>query len=307
MSGDLKISIIVPCFNMEQYVKKTIDSIISQGFENLELIVVDGGSTDNTVEIIRDYDAHITHFLCEPDEGQYDAINKGFSLATGDVVAWLNADDLYFPWTLYSVNQIFFNHPDILWICGTPSYTNDDMSGVKVCKKNGAKVSTLIQNGSYRSDYLGFLQQESMFWRKDLLDAAGHLALDYKLAADFEYWTRLAKHAELHLIDFPLACFRLRHNSRSVVQITDYEKEVKKVLETISAKKYWYSRLLEANIFTRYVCRIITFGRVNVIQMNLKSRQLERFTQYRNVSNYSISELFFEAVRIFKLTRKNVK
>ena len=98
----LKISIIVPCYNMEQYIEETLISILNQKYENLELIIVDGLSSDNTLNIISKYEKQISLLISEKDNGQYNAINKGMSFATGDILAWLNADDIYFPWTFIS-------------------------------------------------------------------------------------------------------------------------------------------------------------------------------------------------------------
>jgi glycosyltransferase involved in cell wall biosynthesis len=286
---------------MDQYLRQTLDSIVSQGYGNLELIVIDGGSSDGTCDIIHDYEKHITHFICEPDHGQYHAINKGLDLCTGDVVAWLNADDLYLPWTLSSVNKIFSSQPDFDWICGLPSFASDDSSAAKTSSKNGAKIRRLIRNGSYRNSFLGFLQQESMFWRRDLLQAVGKLSADYSLAADFEYWTRLATHAELGVVDFPLACFRLRYSSRSVIQIAEYEKEVREILKKKGVKRGLISVLSECNLFTRYISRLCIFGRVNGVRLNIQTKQLERFSRYRSVSNYSLFDVILEAIHSTKL------
>lgn len=299
MSERTKISIIIPCFNIEKYIRETLNSIISQNYENLELIVVDGGSTDSTIEIVDEYKDHITHLISESDKGQYDAINKGLSLSTGDVIAWLNADDLYFPWTFSSIDKIFQSNQDILWISGKPAYINFNSSAAKVCSKNGAKIRDLINKGAYRGSYLGYLQQESMFWRKELMEKVGMLSLDYKLAADFEYWIRFSEHAEVFLIDFPVACFRLRDDSRSAVLSADYEKEVDKVLKQYHSKKNFFSSLFESNIFTRHIARLFIFSKVKVVEMDFRTRDIKFISKYRNISNYSLMELFEEALNYF--------
>ena len=100
MSEKLKISIIIPTFNSEEYVEETIKSVINQNYSNLDLILVDGNSTDRTMRIVEKYKEYFSHIVSEADNGQYDAINKGFNLAVGDIFAYLNSDDIYFPWTL---------------------------------------------------------------------------------------------------------------------------------------------------------------------------------------------------------------
>ena len=132
------------------------------------------------------------------------------------------------------------------------------------------------------------------------MDKAGVLSLDYKLASDFEYWIRFSEHAEVYLIDFPLAAFRLRDDSRSAVLGADYEKEVDKVLKKYNLKKNFFSSLFESNIFTRYIARLFIFSKVKVVEMDLETREIKFISKYRNVSNYSFKELLEEALKYFK-------
>src|SRR5688572_2633651 len=107
-----KISIITPSYNQGEYIEKTILSVLEQNYPNLEYIIIDGGSTDNSTEIIRKYADRITYWISEPDKGQSDAINKGLKLATGDIVNWLNSDDYYEPGALFKVAEAF-NNPEV--------------------------------------------------------------------------------------------------------------------------------------------------------------------------------------------------
>ena len=116
-----RISIVTPSYNQGQFIEETIRSVLQQGYPNLEYIIIDGGSTDNSVEIIKKYEEYLTYWVSEPDDGQYDAINKGFSRATGEIMAWLNSDDMYVPWTFKTVAEIFDKFEFVNWITGIPT------------------------------------------------------------------------------------------------------------------------------------------------------------------------------------------
>lgn len=118
MKEKLKISVVTVCYNMEGTIEETILSVLNQNYPNLEYIIIDGNSTDDTMLIVNKYKDKISTIVSEPDNGMYDAIHKGFSMATGDILAWINADDSYMPWTFKYVNEVFTDLPDVDWIVG---------------------------------------------------------------------------------------------------------------------------------------------------------------------------------------------
>ena len=116
-----KISIVTPSFNQAQFLEETILSVINQNYPNLEYIIIDGGSTDGSVDIIKKYEKHLTYWVSEPDNGHGHALNKGFSTTTGEIMAWINSDDKYYPSTFATVAEIFNKFSDINWIHGKNS------------------------------------------------------------------------------------------------------------------------------------------------------------------------------------------
>ena len=122
----IRISVVTVCYNMASYIEQTMLSVLSQNYPNLEYIVIDGGSSDGTQTIIEKYKDKLAYYVSEPDKGMYDAINKGFKHSSGDVIAWINADDIYMPWTLRVVDQIFTNYSDVDWIGGRYAFLTEE-------------------------------------------------------------------------------------------------------------------------------------------------------------------------------------
>ena len=156
-----KISIVTPSHNQGQLIEETIRSVLSQEYPNLEYIIIDGASTDNSVEIIKKYEQHLAYWVSEPDEGHAHALNKGFSRATGEIMAWINSDDKYLPWTFSVVAEVFNTHKDIEWITGYHSLW--DIYGRQV--KALAVYKNIYDFLLGRYDWI---QQESVFWRRSL-------------------------------------------------------------------------------------------------------------------------------------------
>ena len=159
----MKISIITPTLNQAQFIEDTINSVLDQNYSNVEHIIMDGGSTDKTVKIIKKYEEHLSYFQSRPDKGQYHAIQEGLEHATGEIMAWLNADDMYFPWTFKVVGHIFKIFKDVNWIIGLPSFFNKDGMLTNISQYTASYDQSFIRKGFYRSHLAGYLQQESLF------------------------------------------------------------------------------------------------------------------------------------------------
>jgi glycosyltransferase involved in cell wall biosynthesis len=232
----VRISIVVPVYNGEKYIAAALDSIVSQPYPDLQLIVVDGGSTDGTVEIIRKYEKYIHWWCSEPDQGQYDAVNKGFSQSNGEVMAWLNADDIYFAWTFETVGSIFQVCPKVEWLTTLCTAIINEEGNLVSTKHRDGFTKKMFYRGAYMSTGLphqrGCVMQEGTFWRRSLWDrAGGYVAAQWDLAGDFELWSRFFKQADLYGVKVPLAQFRRHPSQRSAQFAQRYLEQAKAALE----------------------------------------------------------------------------
>jgi glycosyltransferase involved in cell wall biosynthesis len=205
-----KISIVTPSFNQAQFLDETIRSVLDQNYENLEYVVIDGGSTDRSVEIIQKYESQLAYWVSEPDDGHAHAINKGFAHTTGEIMAWINSDDKYTPWAFDAASDIFEQFPDVDWIVGFNSYWNIHGAMTYAWRQPKNIYDYLLGN-------LSWVQQESVFWRRSLWEkSGGKLNQDYRLAVDGELWTRFFLHAELYSVDCVLAGYRIHSDNRAI-------------------------------------------------------------------------------------------
>ena len=230
------ISIVTPSYNQAAYLRSALDSVLNQqglGTEfDLDYVVMDGGSTDGAAEIVQEYADRLSDWVSEPDDGHYAAINAGFEKTSGDIMGWLNSDDMYCPWALRTVAGIFAQNPDVAWLtAGQPILWARDGCCAWVSTPLYFSTASLldaahINDGAF--PFLGFLQQESTFWRRELWDALcteraaeepdappGALRPRFSLAGDHDLWLRFAAHAEPATSKVPLGGFRKQPDQRS--------------------------------------------------------------------------------------------
>ncbi|WP_053058009.1 glycosyltransferase family 2 protein [Rubrobacter aplysinae] len=186
-----KISIVTPSFNQAEYIEKTILSVLDQGYPNLEYIIMDGGSDDGSAEIIERYSDHLAYWQSQPDEGQTDALAKGFEKSTGDIQGWLCSDDLLEPHTLQEVAKTFTRNPDWQVAYGDSLWIDGEDNPIQ------PKKEIPFNRFIWMYDY-NYLSQPSTFWRRELYEKVGGLDPSFNLAMDADLWARFAEHTGLH-------------------------------------------------------------------------------------------------------------
>lgn len=207
------ISIITPVFNGASYLRETIESVLGQTYGRVQYIIVDGGSTDGTGELVREYGDRIDTFISEPDNGMYDALAKGLELAKGDIVAYLNAGDYYHPAALSVVADVMESH-SVTWLTGMRVFYNEN-SQVIHCDLPNVYRRSLIRSGVYGGK-LPFIQQESTFWRKELLELVDISRLrQMRLAGDYYLWYCFAGRYDLAVVNSHLGGFKFHANQLS--------------------------------------------------------------------------------------------
>jgi|TARA_B110000091_G_C13808248_1_gene473596 glycosyltransferase involved in cell wall biosynthesis len=208
-----KISVVTPNFNQGDYIEQTIQSVLNQNYPNLEYIIIDGGSTDNSLEIIKKYQDKLSYWVSESDAGMYDAINKGFSRSTGEIMCWINSDDVLWHNSLDNVASIFKSNEKVEWLQGYPSVI--DEKGKLILQRDAVFSKFYFYLNNHKESF-SFIQQESTFWSRNLWNkTGGYLNLDYKLASDFDLWMRFFQFKKMYCTKKQLAAFRKRDGQKS--------------------------------------------------------------------------------------------
>lgn len=208
-----KISIITPTLNQAQFIEETIQSVLSQGYPNLEYWVIDGGSTDGTLDILKKYQEKLC-WISEKDRGQSEAINKGMRRATGDVVAFLNSDDVYEPGALASVGEFFLKNPAAAWLTGWCRVVNS--KGVEIHQLITLYKKFWLVWRSYRVLLiLDYVSQPATFWRREVIQEVGYFDENIHYAMDYDYSLRVGKKFKLWVIPRYLARYRIHASSKA--------------------------------------------------------------------------------------------
>jgi glycosyltransferase involved in cell wall biosynthesis len=210
-----KISIITPSYNQGEYIEETIQSVISQEYPNYEYIVIDGGSKDNTVEILTQYYDKIDFWISEADKGQSEAINKGLQKAKGEILAYLNSDDVYTKYTLEKVADYFIKNPDVDMIYGDIELIDQNSKVLNIKRE--------IRFDKRMAHFIGFgliVPQPAAFWRKSISDKIGLFDENNHFTMDQNYWYKISKFFTIKHIPIVLSKFRIHQTSKTNLNIS---------------------------------------------------------------------------------------
>lgn len=231
------ITVITPSFNQARFIERTIRSVLDQDYPNLEYIVIDGGSRDGTVDILRKYEGRLT-WVSEKDKGQTDAINKGIERSTGDIIAYLNSDDVYEKDAFARVAEYFSVHPDAMWLTGKCRIIDEQDREVR--RPITAYKNFLLRHFSYSLLLVtNPVSQPATFWRREALREIGLFDEDQHLVMDYHYWLRMGRKYPLEVLDAYLAGFRVYAASKTSSSFPTTFKQ-----EMVMARTYSNSRLL---------------------------------------------------------------
>jgi glycosyltransferase involved in cell wall biosynthesis len=273
-----RISIVTPSFNQGDFIEETICSVINQNYPNLEYIIIDGGSTDKTVEIIKKYEKYITYWVSEPDNGQSDAINKGLHKCTGDIFNWINSDDYLEPGALFKIAHAFIKNPSALQVCGFCRIFDEHLNKTIMLHRSelfSSTEKTIVQEK---------INQQGSFYNLSVIKEMGLVNNTLNCVMDLELWFRfLCKYGQdrVVLIDDLLGHFRVHTHSKT----SELEKTFR-----IEAKGVFFVLLTQLNSNHPYLKYFTSNGIYNTYSWNKDSLNYENF--YDEVANQYFYEFY---------------
>lgn len=238
------VTIVTPSYNQGEFLEETIKSVLAQDYPALDYIIVDGGSSDGSVEIIKKYQAKLHAWVSEQDQGQTDAINKGFSMSRGEIMAWINSDDLYSPYAVREAVAYLQENPQVGMVYGDTELINRKSLKVGEFNAQQTNYKRLMRGAVY-------IPQPAAFWRRELWDQVGSLDSSFYFAMDYDLWVRFAKRAQIKYIPRMWAKFRIHGAGKTTTSDDQCWPEMRKVhkreggsLISLFMGKYFLRRIL---------------------------------------------------------------
>jgi len=207
---DPLVTVVTPSYNQASYLEATMRSVLEQDYPQIEYIVIDGGSTDGSVDIVKKYSNRLAYWISEKDRGQTEAINKGFARATGEILAWINSDDTYQPGAIREAVDWMQKHPEMGLVYGDANFIDNDGKAI------GRFPAAQTDYRRLRKGYV-HIPQQAAFFRRDLWQKVGPLDPSFFFAMDYDLWVRIAKIAPLLYTRRVWANFRLHGDSKTLI------------------------------------------------------------------------------------------
>ena len=217
------VSIVTPSYNQAQYLEQALRSVLEQDHLSIEYIVIDGGSTDGSVDVIKKYEDRLAYWLSEKDSGQAEAINKGLARATGDIVAWVNSDDFYFPGAITSAVKAFEAHPEAGMVYGDTVAVDENGEAIHFPKYAQWGLQDLLT--------FNIIGQPAVFMRRDVLLKAGFLDPSFHFLLDHQLWIRMTAHAPMIYVPEKWAAGRFHESAKNVAQAAKFGEEAFRILD----------------------------------------------------------------------------
>lgn len=222
------VSIVTPSLNQGQFIERCIESVGAQDHRPLEHIVIDGGSTDPTVSVLERH-PEIT-WVSEPDDGQVEAINKGFGMARGEFVAWLNADDFYLPGAVASAVRTLRQHPDAAFVFANYVVVNERGEELRLVRPERLDLRHQLTIGN-------LIPSPTVFMRRQALDAVGQLDGSYRNSFDYDLWNRFVTQFPIVYCDEYWTCFRLHESSKTVSRSAEFIREDREIVRRYRGRR----------------------------------------------------------------------
>ncbi len=226
MSNLPRVTIITPSYNQADFLEETIQSVLSQEYPDLEYMIVDGGSKDGSVDIIRRYADRLAWWVSEKDRGQADAVNKGFARATGEIVGWVNSDDYFLPGAIHAAVAEMQAHPECGMVFGDVLSINKEGTPINIMRYGDWGLDDLMQ--------FYMIGQPSVFMRRSVLEQAGYLDLEFDLLLDHHLWLKMAQIAPMRYTGQRWSAARYHAAAKNLSQTPKYGQDAYRLVEWIS-------------------------------------------------------------------------
>ncbi len=227
------VSVVTPSYNQGAFLEETMRSVLEQDYPKIEYWVIDGGSTDNSVDIIKSHQQRLAGWVSEKDRGQADGVNKGFVKATGEIVGWLNSDDLYYPGAIREAVAVFQAHPEA-------SFVFSDVESID----GEGKAFNLMRYGDWKlADLMAFniIGQPGVFMRREVLEQAGYLDLSFNYLLDVQLWLKMARIAEPFYVPGKVwAAARLHEKAKNAAQVSGFGPEAFRLAKWLCEDEDYY-------------------------------------------------------------------